>query len=264
MDQISSFDLERLKAELGKKGLSPMSTKHVLVLFRSIVNKAIKWGEYKGENQIKGITLPVPQNERQRFLSTEEAELLLNNLKERSSLWHDIALLSLYTGMRASEIFNIKNHDLNFTDATVFISNPKNKHPRYAYMTAAVKDMLQKRATDDPDAFIFLNRKGEQITEVSRSFERSVEALQFNKGIQDARQKVVFHSLRHSFCSWLAIQGVPLYTIAELAGHRDLKMSSRYSHLSPDHKRSAINGLEASLNGHKENVVVNIKTTSTK
>ncbi|OPY18116.1 MAG: Transposase [Syntrophus sp. PtaB.Bin075] len=223
MDQISSFDLERLKAELGKKGLSPMSTKHVLVLFRSIVNKAIAWGLYKGANPVKGIKMPVPQNARQRFLSPEEADRLLNNLKERSLLWHDIALLSLHTGMRASEIFHLKNHDFNFNDGTIFISNPKNKHSRYAYMTSAVEDMLKKRVEDDkPDAFIFLNRKGEQITEVSRSFERAVEALQFNKGIQDARQKVVFHTLRHTFCSWLAIQGVPLYTIGELAGHREI------------------------------------------
>jgi len=256
IDQISSFDLERLKADLGKKGLSPMSIKHVLVLFRSIVNKSITWGLYKGENPVKGIKMPVPQNERQRFLSPEESELLLNNLKQRSTLWHDIALLSLHTGMRASEIFNLKNHDLNFTEGTIFISNPKNKHSRYAFMTSAVKDMLKKRVMDDnPDAFIFLNRKGEQITEVSRSFERAVEALQFNKGIQDARQKIVFHSLRHSFCSWLAIQGTPLYTIGELAGHRELSMSARYSHLSPDHKRDAVNGLEAALNGGKGNVV---------
>jgi len=256
MDQISSFDLEGLKAQLGKKGLSPMSTKHVLVLFRSIVNKAIAWGHFKGVNPVKGLKMPIPQNERQRFLSPEEADLLLDNIKERSLLWHDIAMLSLRTGMRASEIFRLKNQDLNFDAGTIFISDPKNKHPRYAYMTPAIKDMFKKRSTDDnPDAFIFLNRESERITDVSRSFERAVEALQFNKGIQDARQKVVFHTLRHTFCSWLAIRGTPLYTIAELAGHQDLKMTSRYSHLSPDHKRDAVNGLEAALNSSKEKVV---------
>ena len=51
---------------------------------------------------------------------------------------------------------------------------------------------------------------------------------------------VVFHTLRHSFISRLVMACVDLRTVQELAGHRDIKMTLRYSHLAPEHKRRAI------------------------
>ena len=67
--------------------------------------------------------------------------------------------------------------------------------------------------------------------------ERAINKLDFNDGITDSRDKVVFHTLRHTFASWLAIQGTPIYTIKELMGHKTLAMTERYSHLIPDAKR---------------------------
>jgi site-specific recombinase XerD len=49
-----------------------------------------------------------------------------------------------------------------------------------------------------------------------------------------------WHGNRHTFCSWLAMAGASLKTIQELAGHKTISMSERYSHLSPDHKQSEI------------------------
>ena len=67
----------------------------------------------------------------------------------------------------------------------------------------------------------------------------------FNNGVTDPRQKITFHTLRHTFASWLAINGTPILTIKELLGHQSLAMTERYSHLSPDHKRQAVDGIEA-------------------
>jgi len=67
----------------------------------------------------------------------------------------------------------------------------------------------------------------------------------FNNGVTDPRQKVTFHTLRHTFASWLAMQGTPILTIKELLGHQSLAMTERYSHLSPDQKKDAVNGIEA-------------------
>ena len=123
-------------------------------------------------------------------------------------------------------------------------------------MTEAVREMLKRRMPKDkekqidPNAFIFTDEDGARIKEVSNSFERVIDRLGFNDGVTDTRQKVVFHSMRHSFASLLAIQGTPLYTIAKLMGHKSISMSERYAHLSPDHKKEAVNGLEIALNGH--------------
>ena len=89
---------------------------------------------------------------------------------------------------------------------------------------------------------------------MSRTFERVIDEIGLNKGVKDPRQKVVFHSLRHTFASWLALQGEPIQVIGELLGHRTLTMTQRYSHLTGDHKRGAAERLEAAFNVKKEGV----------
>jgi len=96
-------------------------------------------------------------------------------------------------------------------------------------------------------------KKGDKIKAISKTFDRVVKELGLNDGVTDPRDRVVFHTLRHTFASWLAIQGTPIYTIKELMGHKTLAMTERYSHLIPDSKRSAIKGL-MNLLDRKDNV----------
>ena len=270
LDEISPFDLERMKSEMAKAGISPKTISHCLGLLRAMYNRASDWNLYDGPNPVKKIKMPVIQNARDRFLSIEEADKLLKELKrnprykkEHQDLedpkLHDITLISLHSGARASEIFNLKWQDIDFQNGLITLRDTKNTETRYAPMTETVREMLKRRMPDksneekiDPNAFIFTDDQGEgaKIKEVSNSFQRVVDRLGFNDGVTDTRQRVVFHTCRHSFASWLAIQGTPLYTIAKLMGHKSIVMSERYSHLSPDHKKDAINGLETALNGH--------------
>lgn len=53
-----------------------------------------------------------------------------------------------------------------------------------------------------------------------------------------------FHDLRHTFISYLVMNGVDIRTVQELAGHKTLTMTMKYAHLSPDHKSQAINLLD--------------------
>ena len=142
--------------------------------------------------------------------------------------------------MRASEIFALRGYDLDFEQELINVDDTKTKHPRKAFMTTDVRNIMLRRKPENLGDLIFRNRQGQQITEVSRTFDRVVDELGFNKGITDNRQKVVFHTCRHTFASNLAIQGTPLHVIAELTGHRQISMVQRYSHLSPDVKRTAI------------------------
>ena len=58
----------------------------------------------------------------------------------------------------------------------------------------------------------------------------------FNIGIdlEDRKNKVVIHTLRHTFASHLAINGTPIFTIQKLMNHKDIKMTLRYAKLAPD------------------------------
>jgi len=222
--------------------------KHCLVLVREIFNKTIEWGKYKGTNPVKGVKLPILSNKRERFLSHDEADKLLTELKTVSKSVHDQALLSLHCGLRAGEIFKLRGCDLDFENGIIRILDPKNKASRAAYMTLSVKEMFKARLPKNLNDLIFADRwNGETIKNVSKTFERTVDSLGLNKDVEDTRQRVVFHSLRHSFGAWLAIQGTPLLAIAELMGHKTISMTQRYAHLTPDMKKRATLDLEASF-----------------
>lgn len=254
MDQLSSFDLEKLKSELLKEGYAPATAKHALVLVRQIFNKAISWGLYQGENPIKRVKMPILSNQRERFLSHDEAQALLIAVRAKSEKIHDMALVSLHTGMRFGEIAGLKIHDIDLANGLIHISDPKNRKPRKAYMTAAVKTMFQNRipAEAKSNDLVFPDENGKKMEFISKTFPRAVDSLELNKGVKDARQKITFHTLRHTFASWLALQGEQIQTISELLGHRTLQMTMRYSHLTPDHRKAAVGRLEESMsNGEK-------------
>ena len=269
LDEISLFDLERMKSDMSKtktatdKPIAPKTIAHCLSLIRAMYNKAIDWGLYRGDNPIKkkrpgekkGI-MPTVRNARDRFLSVEEANLLLNELKRNHQITkeykelkdpklHDITLLSLHTGARAGEIFNLKGQDVDLENDLITFRDTKNTETRYAPITKDVKKMLKCRMPDNSNDYIFTDKDGEKIKEVSNAFQRIVDDLGFNDGVDDTRQRVVFHTCRHTFASWLAIQGTPLYTIAKLMGHKSIAMSERYAHLSPDHKKDAVNSMSS-------------------
>src|ERR1035437_3317261 len=74
----------------------------------------------------------------------------------------------------------------------------------------------------------------------------------------------VWHSNRHTFCSWLAMAGATLKEIQELAGHKTITISARYSHLSPDHKLSVLDRITPTAtenpnshqNGHQQGTAI--------
>jgi integrase len=259
LNEISTFDLEKMKSDLLKEKMAPASVKHCLVLFRQMFNKALVWGMYSGTNPIKGVKIPSPQNQRERFLSYEEADHLLKELAGVSKQVQSMALLSLQTGMRAGEIFNLRGQDLDFENDLINIMDPKNKQARKVHMTAGVKAMLSVRIPKNSTDLIFPDRKGKKGVQVSHAFDRAVDRLEFNKGVKDRRHEVTFHTLRHTFASWLALQGTPIFTISQLLGHKSLTMTARYSHLSPDHKRDAVQGIERIFNEKRQGKVISIK-----
>src|SRR5690606_10854905 len=110
-----------------------------------------------------------------------------------------------------------------------------------------------------PSDFVFEGRRG-QLNILSYTFRRIVEKLGFNKGIDDPRLKVCFHTCRHSYASWMVDQGQDLYTVQKLLGHKTNVMTQRYAHLSENKLRDAANALSKSLVSRAPNIqVVNSK-----
>ena len=218
---------------------------YIKAIVRQIFNFAKKRDLYFKDNPAMKIKIKQKDNKRSRFLTQEEARTLLDALAQRSPDVHDIALISLFGGLRAGEIFNLKWEHIIWHSERISIVDPKNGESRMEPMHPQVKEMLQHRYQNDRDGFIFKARNGEKITDLSDTFQRTVDKLGFNDGITDQRQKVVFHTLRHTYASWLVMNGVDLYTTQKLMGHKSNQMTQRYAHLAPGYLEKAVNSLES-------------------
>ncbi|MCA1743089.1 MAG: site-specific integrase, partial [Desulfovibrionales bacterium] len=158
----------------------------------------------------------------------------------------DITLLGFYVGLRFSEIACLRWENVNLEYNVIYIINAKSGESREAYITENLREMFLRRQETGQTALVFPGPvKGGVMKDVSDKFMRIVNKLGFNDNISDLRQKLTFHSTRHSFGSWLALQGTPLLTIKELMGHKTIEMTMRYAHLMPDHKREAVDKLSA-------------------
>ncbi|WP_244147419.1 tyrosine-type recombinase/integrase [Desulfovermiculus halophilus] len=265
------------------KGKSPKTIQHVLAIVRQVINHANMLGLYQGENPTLKVKKPSADNRRIRFLTYDEAEKLLNELLKYSQDLHDMALLALHCGPRAGEIFSLTWKDIDLDRGLVTLRHTKNGHVRHVPMTDRVLEMFKNRelirdqenelmrnkendlVRDKENDLVFPSRKGSKKKEVSSSFERAVKDLGWNKGIEDSRQKVVFHSLRHTCASWLVMAGVPLYTVKEYLGHRQISQTERYAHLAPDSLQqatAALNGIQSRTDDEKLLDVQNRKVIS--
>jgi integrase len=262
---VVTFTLEQFKKELkkkkgrGGKPLSPKTIHHCLALIRQMYSHAKGWGIYSGPNPVTETAkarkkfLKIPDNRRERILSRKEAGQILDffknglsdkkgKVKGQNIQLHDITVLGLYAGLRADEIFSLKWRDIDLANGLISIKDPKNETNRAAYIIAPIKEILLRRKVEgySKNSFIFMSTKGEKIREVSNTFDRAVEKLKFNKGVDDPRDRVVFHTTRHTFASWLAMDGTPLGSIQKLMGHKNIEMTIRYAKYSPDHQREAV------------------------
>ncbi len=245
--EIGVKDLEKLKSEMGNKNASLRSIEYALAVIRQMFNVMISYDLYHGDNPVSRVKKPKEDNRRTRFLNEEEAKKLLERAKERNIVLYRMMLLSLYTGLRAGEILKLTWEDVDFTNETLSIRDTKSGKNRHVYMTNLLLSELklqQESQAESEERLVFIGRFGGPMNEVSRLFKELVNDLGLNENVEDSRQRVVFHTLRHTFASWLVQRGVPLYTVASLMGHSTIAMTERYAHLAPDGLREAVKVLE--------------------
>jgi integrase len=147
-----------------------------------------------------------------------------------------MVLASMNTGMRRGEVFKLRWRDVDLAQQvlTVRSASAKSEKRRDIFLNAEALATLEAwRGMCDPDTdLVFPGDKGKALTSTKRSW----EAVLADAGIKGFR----WHDLRHHFASKLAMAGVDLNTVCELLGHSDDKITQRYAHLAPSHKRKAI------------------------
>ncbi|MCD6353507.1 MAG: site-specific integrase [Proteobacteria bacterium] len=251
-DQITKDHLETIKDEAHEAGLSKRSANYHLDLVRQVWNRAIvdgKTAKLAPNCKVKRNKL---DNARIRFFTREEEQLFLPALLKGSVREHDMALLSLDTGGRWGEVAALLWEHVNFKEASLLFTQTKSGESRTGYMTARVKEMLFKRKMSKNSLYVFPHRDGGILKYQSNTFARVIEKLKLNDEVTDKKLKVSFHTCRHTFASRLVNDGVDLYVVKDLMGHSSILMTERYSHLTKEIKRAAVDVLEAQVKQEKE------------
>jgi len=140
--------------------------------------------------------------------------------------------------MRAGEIFRLVGEDIDIANGCISVRDTTNTMSRVDYLTDDVRKVFED-INPCVGEIVFPARHGGFRTSVPDTFERAVEELGLNDGFTDIRDRIVFHSLRQTFASWLVSEGVPLKTVQELLGYSTVKMTERYAKLAPDKKEEA-------------------------
>ena len=250
-------DVERIFYDITESGKSVRTAEYALTTLKQIWREAHEGG-YASEMPLVSKTMKkkISQNNnaRIRFLSHAEAQLLLDALKAVSIPLYEKALISLHCGLRASEIFNLTWSQVDLEHGLFNIIDSKGAD-RSVSMTQDVQALMTAKEKGKLNQLIFPGRQGKPSTQISQKFREVVNTL-FNQGVTDRRERVTFHTCRHTCASWMVKQGISLYLVQKVLGHSTIQVTERYAHLAPDQLQFAANAIDRALSEHrKENIV---------
>jgi len=200
-----------------------------LACLKHMLMKAVDW-EMIETNPAKKVSLLTENNERARYVTKKEIEKLYECSADHLK---PIILTALFTGMRKNEILKLKWEDIDFEQGIIFVRNSRNNEMREIPIND--QPMLTLRSKKFKLPYVFVKEDRARYISTRTSFRNAAKRAKIN----DFR----FHDLRHTFALHLVMSGVDLTTVKDRLGHKTINMTLRYTHLSPDHKRHAVNSL---------------------
>ncbi len=235
---IKAQDIEQYKARKLAEGLSAKSVNNHLAVLSKLLRVAEEWEIITRAPRVKLLRIPDPNF---CFLDFEETERLLAALDPE---WRALVLFALRTGLRQGEIRALKWEDIDGVSPKVLvrrsawndiIGTPKGGRSREVPLSDEVILALKGLLKREP--YVFSHPSG-------RMWRRSEMKWPLWRACKTAGlQRIGWHVLRHTFASHLVMRGVPLKAVQELLGHRDIRMTMRYSHLAPGARRDAVEKL---------------------
>ncbi|MBR7215349.1 DUF4102 domain-containing protein [Pseudomonas sp. B2021] len=266
LDAITGRDLEQIRTGWMQAGNKASTVNRKMGSISGVFSRAVEWEYIDTHPLAKLKQLKVDSKGVIRYLAADETKRLRDALdarqdemrdeRESANAWRTdrhrepmpsllglpftdhlkpMVLVSLNTGMRRGELFDLKWTAVNFDTKTITVAGAttKTSDTRHIPMnkeSIGVLEAWKKQVSKSP--YVFPGQGGGRFEDVKSAWLKLLERAQID-GFR-------WHDMRHDFASRLVMAGVPLNTVRDLLGHADIKMTLRYAHLAPGTKAAAV------------------------
>lgn len=202
--------------------VSPAAVNRDLAVLRILFNYAIRLGRAT-RNPVAEVKFFRERSNHMRVLSAEEEQ---RYLAAASPLLHDVAVVMLETGMRPGEIYRLRKENIDLGLRSVFVRTGKTSNAtRHIPLTERAFQMLARRMQQDTASWLFPCpfNESKPVKDVRRAHDAAVLRAKIHPPLR-------LYDLRHTALTRMAMAGIDLPTLKELAGHSQIQMTMRYVH----------------------------------
>jgi len=241
LSDITPYHIEQLKIWLKEKNLSKSTINRYLQILRGLFYRAIDWEVHKGANPLKKVRF-FKESPRIRPLRPQELRSVLKvakgiSKKPKSPLqknFYNLCLLAINTGMRKSEILNLKWKYVSLTENNAeAIIIGKGNIQRIVPLNAIACTVIAKNV-----------KKNEYVFDIPNRNRHSLFCNITNRIKKEIGIDWHFHLFRHYFTTKLVEKSVDFVTIGSILGHSKITMSLIYSHTNGEKKKKAVELLD--------------------
>jgi integrase len=225
--RIAQYDRDRVSQKSEKIGrpVSPSTVNRELAVLRHLLRLAEEWGYIPKVPRIR--MAKEPEGRVVWLEAPEEAALLKACAASQTKHLAAIVTVALETGMRYGEIMSLTWERVDRARGVLMLEHTKSGKRREVPMRPAVDAVFAAMPPEPREGLVWPDKS------IRTAFENAVEAA----GLDD----FTFHGCRHHFASWFMMREGQLESLRQILGHKDLKMTLRYAHLSPGHLRAEMN-----------------------
>lgn len=265
--------LDILRSELKLRGFSPLTVRNYTFFVDKFLQKINKKSDKLEENDVKLFlsemfdtkskntimlaaaslkffftqvlkkdlsNIPLPKKERKlpEVLTKEE---ILRLIDSTDTLKSRLIVSLLYsTGLRVSEIVNLKKEELDLNEKTGWVRKGKGSKDRLFVMSESIAEELREFMNTKAKDYTYLFSKDKPLT--TRNIQKIIHGTRNRANLS---KKVTPHTLRHSFATHLLEQGTDIRVIQAMLGHSSLSTTQVYTHISSDQLKRVKNPFDS-------------------
>lgn len=239
--------IEEAKSKLKSsgRGNGPTAVKRMLANLSHVLTKGVQWG-WIVSSPMKKVEKPKEPTGRCRYLSAEELDALLDACrKSPNPLLYPAVKVAIGTGIRKGELRNLVWPSVDLKNRMIYLEDTKNGDRRGVPLNSEILGVFHelKRSRRLDTDLIFPSKNGKVGLEFRGAFRSALREAKI--------QNFHWHDLRHTFASYLVMEGASLLAVSTLLGHRDLSMTKRYTHLSPEYLKNGVELISDRISGKK-------------